>query len=164
MQNVQRAISALTPNSQSILEQAQALQAQVAELAEVITRADHNPGRALTNSGGAAALAKSIIRARHQRSRFLPPKLFSDPAWDILLELYAAEIAQRRMTVGQVCAGANVPATTGLRWLNTLEQTGLVERRADPFDARRFFVSLTQAGSEGMSAYLHSMQDDLLAA
>jgi DNA-binding MarR family transcriptional regulator len=113
---------------------------------------------------GAAALAKSIIRARHQRSRFLPSKLFSDPAWDILLALYAAELGQRRITVGQVCAAADIPATTGLRWLGTLEELDLVTRRADPLDARRFFVSLTAQGREAMSGYLQTMRDVVLAA
>jgi DNA-binding MarR family transcriptional regulator len=147
-----------------LLKQAQALQAQAAELAQMITRADNDPGTVLETPRGTAALAKGIIRARDQRSRFLPAKFFSDPAWDILLELYAAEIAQRRMTVGQVCGAARVPATTALRWLNTLEENGLAKRHADPLDARRFFVSLTDDGSRAMASFLQSIKDALLAA
>jgi hypothetical protein len=162
MNHVHRITGAATNHSS--LEPARALQEQAAAPSEIITRADNDPGTALATVGGAAVLAKGIIRARHQRSRFLPSKLFSDPAWDLLLALYAAEIGQRRTTVGQLCSAANVPPTTGLRWLNTLEESGLVERRADPLDARRFFVSLTRAGTDGMGAYLLSMKDFVLAA
>ena len=155
MQNVQSAARALAPSSQPSIEQAKAHQSYTAH---------NDSGTAQASANGAAALAKRIIRARHQRSRFLPSKLFSDPAWDILLALYAAEIGQRRITVGQVCEAANIPATTGLRWLGTLEEMDLVARKADPLDARRFFVSLTGKGREAMSEYLQSMQDVVLAA
>lgn len=164
MQNVHRATPALATDSQSLLRHAQALQAQAAELADVITRADNDRGTAPTSGRDSASFAKGIIRARSQRSKFLPQKLFSEPAWDILLELYAAEIAQRRMAVSQVCAAAKVPATTALRWLNTLEENELVRRHPDPLDARRFFVSLTPAGSQAMGGYVQSIKDALLAA
>lgn len=160
MNNVQRIAGAPTNH----LKPAHAFREQAAGPADGTARAHNDPGTVLATAAGAAVLAKGIIRARHQRSRFLPSNLFSDPAWDLLLALYAAEIAQRRTTVGQLCAAANVPATTGLRWLSTLEESGLVERRADPLDARRFFVSLTKEGSEGMGAYLQSMKEFVLAA
>jgi DNA-binding MarR family transcriptional regulator len=109
-------------------------------------------------------VAKSIIHARNQRSRFLPTSLFADPAWDILLELYSAEVAQRRMSVSQVCAAAKVPATTALRWLSTLEARKLVERQVDPLDARRYFVELSPVGKEAMDSFFDSIKDALLAA
>ena len=52
-----------------------------------------------------------ILNQRRNRDRFFEAELFADPAWDILLELYAAELGQQRMTVSSVCAGASVPAT-----------------------------------------------------
>jgi DNA-binding MarR family transcriptional regulator len=153
MQHVQSAARAAgAPPS---IQQSAALQSHAAV---------NDPAAVHASASAAAALARRIIRARHQRSRFLPSKLFSDPAWDILLALYAAELGQRRITVGQVCAAAEIPATTGLRWLGTLEEMGLAERRADPLDARRFFVSLTGEGREAMSGYLQSMRDLVLAA
>ena len=39
---------------------------------------------------------RSVIRARRLRSRFFPEELFADPAWDMLLDLLQAEIAQLR--------------------------------------------------------------------
>jgi DNA-binding MarR family transcriptional regulator len=165
MQNVKRIASNRAPTAQSLLEQAAALQAQAAELADIISRADNDGGTpARIGSTSRAALAKGIIRARTERSKFLPPSLFAEPAWDILLELYSAELAQRRISVGQVCTAAHVPATTALRWLNTLEASRLVVRQADPLDARRHFVSLTENGEQAMENFFDSIQDALLAA
>jgi DNA-binding MarR family transcriptional regulator len=164
MQNVERTLAPQAPTSHSLLKQAEALQAQAAELAEIISRADNDPGTMLMTGKGTAALAKGIIRARTQRSKFLPPSLFAEPAWDILLELYSAELAQQRMTVTQVCAAAKVPATTALRWLGTLETSQLVVRHADPLDARRSFVSLTENGVQAMENFFQSIKDAVLAA
>jgi DNA-binding MarR family transcriptional regulator len=164
MQNVHRVFPALSPATQSLLRQAEALQAQAAELAGIIGQADDHGGPTLVGSRGTAAVAKSIIHARNQRSRFLPTSLFADPAWDILLELYSAEVAQRRMSVSQVCAAAKVPATTALRWLSTLEARKLVERQVDPLDARRYFVELSPVGKEAMDSFFDSIKDALLAA
>jgi DNA-binding MarR family transcriptional regulator len=164
MQNVARTLAPQAPTSHSLLKQAEALQAQAAELAEIISRADNDPGTVLMTGKGTAALAKGIIRARTQRSKFLPPSLFAEPAWDILLELYSAELAQQRMTVTQVCAAAKVPATTALRWLGTLETSQLVVRHTDPLDARRSFVSLTESGVQAMENFFQSIKDAVLAA
>ena len=37
---------------------------------------------------------RAIIKQRRNRDRFFDAQLFADPAWDILLELYAAELGQ----------------------------------------------------------------------
>ena len=55
---------------------------------------------------------RSVIRARRLRSRFFPDDLFADPAWDMLLDLLQAEIAQLRVPVSSLCIAASVPATT----------------------------------------------------
>jgi DNA-binding MarR family transcriptional regulator len=164
MQNVERTLATETPTPYSLLKQAEALQAQAAELAAIINRADNDHGTALETSKGTAALAKGIIRARTQRSKFLPPSLFAEPAWDILLELYSAELAQQRMTVTQACAAAKVPATTALRWLGTLEASQLIVRHPDPLDARRSFVALTETGEQAMESFFQSIKDAVLAA
>jgi predicted transcriptional regulator len=63
--------------------------------------------------------------------------LFADPAWDMLLDLLQAEIAQHRVPVSSLCIAAAVPATTALRWIKTMTDVGLFKRRADPHDGRR---------------------------
>jgi DNA-binding MarR family transcriptional regulator len=163
MQHAHRA-AAFTPTSQSLLKQAEALKAQAAELADIITQADNEIGVSLAGARGAAALATGIIRARSQRSKFLPASLFAEPAWDILLELYSAELAQRRVTVSQLSFAARTPATTALRWLSTLEAAKLVERQSDPLDARRCFISLSARGRQAMESFFASIKNAWLAA
>jgi DNA-binding MarR family transcriptional regulator len=93
------------------------------------------------------AIARKIYAARRRRDKALGiPRLFSDPAWDILLDILAHEGRLNRVSISSACIASCVPATTALRWLLTLEDHGLIERRPDPADARRTFVTLTKKG------------------
>jgi DNA-binding MarR family transcriptional regulator len=96
---------------------------------------------------------QKIIDARRLRAKFFDQNLFADPAWDILLDLYRAHLAQQRICVTSVCFGAGVPVSTALRWLNALEERGLARRSQDPLDGRRFFVELTEKGAAAMAGY-----------
>ena len=72
-----------------------------------------------------------------------PPRTCSRiPPRDMLLGLLRAELLQHRVAVSSLCSSAAVPATTALRWLNTLIERRLCVRRADPHDGRRVFVEL----------------------
>lgn len=101
---------------------------------------------------------RAISRARARRKEFFTASLFADPAWDMLLDLYQAELAQVRISVSSLCAAAGVPSTTALRWLKTLELEGLIERRDDPLDGRRTFVSLTGDASARMQRYFQAVR------
>ncbi|WP_205481043.1 MarR family transcriptional regulator [Sphingomonas arenae] len=96
---------------------------------------------------------RAIIRARRLRSKFLPEDLFADPAWDMLLDLLQAEIVQHRVPVSSLCIAAAVPATTALRWLKTMTDRGLVNRRADPHDGRRIFIEMAPATSRSLRQF-----------
>lgn len=100
---------------------------------------------------------RAVIRSRDQRGRFFPGYLFADPAWDMLIDLYAAKLAQHRVSVSSLCIASNVPATTALRWINALEAEGLVVRTSDNSDKRRHFVSLTEPGLRAMDGYFASV-------
>jgi DNA-binding MarR family transcriptional regulator len=96
---------------------------------------------------------RRVIRARRLRARYFHEQLFADPAWDMLLDLLQAEIAQHRVPVSSLCIAAVVPPTTALRWIKTMTDAGLFERRADPHDGRRVFVELAPAASDAMRRY-----------
>lgn len=100
---------------------------------------------------------RELQQLRLRRREHFNAKLFADPAWDILLELYAAEVSQRRIFIGRLCKLSGMPGTTALRWLDTLEREGLIARRNDPLDGRRKFVELTEEGSNAMRGYLSSL-------
>lgn len=90
---------------------------------------------------------------RRLRARFLPAHLFADPCWDMLLDLYAAELSGERASVTWLSASANLPLTTALRRLVVLEQQGLVVRSEDPDDRRKTLVRLSDAGREAMDRF-----------
>lgn len=100
-----------------------------------------------------AETVQAVIRARRLRTRYFPEHLFADPAWDMLLDLLQAEIAQLRVPVSSLCIAAAVPATTALRWLKSMVQEGLFIRRADPHDGRRVFVELAPDTSHALRRY-----------
>jgi len=98
-------------------------------------------------------MVRNVIRARRLRARFFDEELFADPAWDMLLDLLQAEIAQHRVPVSSLCIAAAVPATTALRWIKTMTDSGLFRRRAYPHDGRRVFIELAPEASLAMRRY-----------
>lgn len=96
---------------------------------------------------------RRYIQWRSRRSSVLEAKFLTDPAWDMLVELFASFLGQRRISVSSLCGVAGVPATTALRWINVLESQGLVVRTDDPMDGRRTFVALSEVGKAKMSAF-----------
>ena len=106
-------------------------------------------------------VVRGCIRARRLRARYFDPELFADPAWDMLLDLLAAEIAQHRVPVSSLCIAAAVPPTTALRWIKTMTDTGLFIRRSDPHDGRRIFVELSHGASDAMHRYFAEAQPQM---
>ena len=97
---------------------------------------------------------RAAIRSRRLRAQFFAGELFADPAWDMLLDLFAAELERRRVSVSSLCIAAAVPPTTALRWIGTLHDAGLFERHADPSDRRRAYIALSAKGLDGMRSYV----------
>lgn len=98
-------------------------------------------------------IARMIFRERRRRDLFFNPNLFGEPAWDMLLELYATKLKQQSTTVTRLCNSSGVPTTTALRWIEHLENEGLVFRKKDPLDGRRIFLELTETGADSVSRY-----------
>lgn len=101
-----------------------------------------------------ADLARSLLELRTCRTRWLPESYFGEPAWDMLLDLFVNAVGKRTVHTKSVCVAANAPRTTGLRWLNTLEKDGLVERCPSAKDSRAVEVSLTEKGLGSMRSLL----------
>ena len=101
---------------------------------------------------------RRVIQLRQSRSRFfgqfIGEGLFEDPAWDMLLDLFAAELEGNRVSVSSLCIAAGVAPTTALRWIARMTDMGLFVRHPDPVDRRRAFMTLSPRASEAMRAYL----------
>jgi DNA-binding MarR family transcriptional regulator len=102
-----------------------------------------------------------LYRERRLRDRvFEIPDLFAEPAWDILLGLARAEYEGRQSSVTSLCEVSCVSPTTALRWISRLEEAALIERRGDPRDNRRVFISLTSEGRRKLRIYAQRMSTD----
>lgn len=100
-----------------------------------------------------APTVRALIRARRLRDRFFEAKLFADPAWDILLDLYAAHLERGEVSVSSLCYASATPPSTGLRWITVMTEAGLLDRLADPRDKRRQLICLTAPAIAAMDAY-----------
>jgi hypothetical protein len=109
-------------------------------------------------------MVRQIIAGRQARARFFAPELFGDPAWDMLLDLTAAHGEGTRVSVTSLCIAAGVPATTALRWLTQMVESGIFVRVPDPDDRRRAFIALSDKAIAAMSGYFASLRTPLLQA
>lgn len=105
-----------------------------------------------------SAMVRRMLRERRMREQFFAAELFADPAWDMLLDLYAAKLEGHPVAVSSLCIAAAVPATTALRWIKTMTDTGLLERQADPRDGRRIFIGLTDTATLAMDRYFSALE------
>lgn len=106
------------------------------------------------NPISARRLALTKLRGvRRLRARFLPAHLFADPSWDMLLDLYDAELASAQVSVTLLSTSSSLPLTTALRRLDVLEEQGLVSRFEDPTDRRKTLVRLTGQGLDAMEKF-----------
>ena len=111
-------------------------------------RAPELPEPESFDEAGLLVLARSMYRFRRHREAEFGPNLFSDPAWDILLDLFIAGEEGKKVSVSSACIGSSSPATTALRHLSTLVGRDLVTRKANEGDSRFVWVELTPAGRE----------------
>jgi hypothetical protein len=157
-----RAIEIGDVGSDRSAERLRQLSEEVNRIASTLARLSAGPAPGLREAEPAASgeisplsaeTVRKVIRARRLRARYFPEELFADPAWDMLLDLLHAEIAQLRVPVSNLCIAAAVPATTALRWLKTMVNQGIFIRRADLHDGRRVFVELAPEASRALRNY-----------
>jgi DNA-binding MarR family transcriptional regulator len=109
-------------------------------------------------------LVRQIIANRQRRARFFEAHLFADPAWDMLLDLTAAHGEGQKVSVTSLCIAAAVPATTALRWLTQMVESGVFQRVADPVDKRRVFIELSDQSKAGMAGFFEALHEPLAFA
>jgi hypothetical protein len=109
-------------------------------------------------------MVRQLIANRQARARFFDAELFGDPAWDMLLDLTAAHGEGAQVSVTSLCIAASVPATTALRWLTQMVESGIFIRVPDPADKRRAFIALSDRSLTAMAGYFASLRAPLTLA
>ncbi len=95
-----------------------------------------------------------MLGERQMREQFFPAEFCTDPAWDILLDLYVARLEGRQVSATSPAVATAIPATTGARWIRMMTQASLLARQDDPDDGRRVFVVMTDPAFAAMGRYL----------
>lgn len=113
----------------------------------------------LVTGRGKAKSVRQLIGKRRMREQYFPAELFADPAWDMLLDLYAARLEQQMVSVSSLCIAAAVPATTALRWIKTLTDAGLFVREADEKDGRRIFIAMSDKAFVSIERYFEALEE-----
>lgn len=111
-----------------------------------------------TSKYRAAARLVQVNAAKRERARrreYLPPLLFSEPAWDILLELYSFELIERQVTQSEVLLRIEAPPSTSIRWMKVLEAEGLVTRKPDEIGVD-VAIALTRKAALALTTYFES--------
>lgn len=126
--------------------------------ADPLTHAD------VSDPGSGLDLVKELQKQRARRSEIIKSSLFSDPAWDILLDLMAARLSNQTVSVSSACAAAQVPFSTGLRYVNRLVKADLAARYNDPNDRRRDLLRLSDQGFRLMDQYLKAVRSGKASA
>ncbi|HEX8643743.1 MAG TPA: winged helix DNA-binding protein [Allosphingosinicella sp.] len=133
------------------------LSVMLRRLAERLAQQDIDRERVRAISVSAATV-RHLIALRRLRGEYLPTQLFADPAWDMLLDLYVAQLEGRRVSVSSLCVASQVPATTALRWIKVLEERQLIVRHADPEDGRRVFLMITDDTADKIARFMLTVQ------
>jgi len=101
-----------------------------------------------------AALARLLLLQRRRRETALGADNFSDPVWDMMLDLFIARVRGEETATSSLVIAATVPQSTALRRIRELVERGDFIARADPHDGRRTFVTLSDALFERLATLL----------
>ena len=110
----------------------------------------------ITKDGRAA---RKMLKERRLREEFFKSDLFGEPAWDMLLDLFAASEEGKQVFTSSLCIAAAVPASTALRWINVLVDKGLAVREPDPRDLRRVKVEISSSAKTAVRSFIRRTEE-----
>ena len=90
-------------------------------------------------------------KLRLKRNDIIGAELFRDPAWDMLLDLFASHERGERVSAIALSLSSGVPQSTALRTIQRLEEKGLIVREGDPDDLRRSWIRATPEVLSGIA-------------
>lgn len=109
------------------------------------------PGAALP--GALANARRSVRRLLLRRQLLGADRLFGEPAWDMLVELFIAHCEGAAVPTGALGIRSGLSSSSAQRLVQRLVDARLVVRAPDPDDGRRHFVSLAPDIAHRLTAY-----------
>lgn len=103
-------------------------------------------------------LLRNEISKRDLRRKYFPSELFSEPGWNILLDMYESLLRDRAVSVTDACIASQSAPTTALRWLQRLVELDLVERRPSTSDNRVTYLSLSEQAVQSLREYFEALK------
>lgn len=125
------------------------------EIVSAIDRADRHLG--IGRYGGDTpadetlsytTILRDFVELRNEKIRSFSPDLFSDPCWNMLIDLALSTEEGKAISVTSLCLASGVSTTTALRRIEDMIEFGLLERVPDKSDKRRQTMKLTRTGAE----------------
>jgi len=95
-------------------------------------------------------IAEGLLEVRKARHRYLPEAAISEAGWGVLLALFSVDSNAGSCAERRLAEIADLSRTTTLRWVQRLEQAGLITRTVSPTDKRIVRVRLTERGRDAM--------------
>ena len=111
-----------------------------------------------------AEAASRYLKLRSQRDAIAGPSLLSDPAWDMLLDLFVGHITGRDVSVTSACVASRRPATTSLRYIERMAKQGLIRREKDCNDNRKVYLRMTEKAFRAVAKWIDVLRDELITA
>lgn len=125
-----------------------------ASLERTMTAANDTP----TDKPSLQRRALRILADRKRRYAMFGKGMFGEPAWEMLLLLYALAPGPRQ-TITKLGEVVGASKSTALRWIDYLETQRLIRRESHPTDRRAAFIELTEAGVAAIELYLSDTAD-----
>lgn len=118
---------------------------QIAILEKIEQRLDRIENRMDTPFIDRLEMLNFALNLKRVKNSSFPNQLFSTNAWDILLELYAAHLAARKLSMSAIGRVTNISQSTLLRYFDILMKHGFIYREDDSAGTDRSHVQLTKS-------------------
>ena len=106
-----------------------------------------------SESGALEDKARSLLEDRRRRAEIFGATMFAEPAWEMLLILYSNG-AGARVTQSSLSELSGASRSTAMRWIEFLDDRGLIRREPHPTDLRSTVVSVSEKGRQLLDLYL----------
>ena len=112
----------------------------------------------LSNEFRRIEIAQRIVVVRKLRAGEFSSKIFGEPGWDILLELYIREESGRAAWLEDLQQATGVPSSVVSRWLTVLQSEGLISFDKHVVGDVNGSFELTPQGRQKFERYLDSIK------